>query len=225
MFSVVYVRANGTAKNRNRAERFTSYPAFPIRLCADTGRSKGVSRFSGCCLTVSAFSLQVKHAVSNRCLARPSARGSLNQPMGPVGTSACDVDGRPSLSLMFVMAPDEGLDSAVWSGPLMTDESVCVDTPELDAADGDIALKVRVVACTGRKRQRWTYDAEVRAGPPPTTRHCTLFRGRYTMCSAGSRGGEWVSLFRGASKSIEEWQIQVPMMIHFRTEYKKKKWQ
>lgn len=99
--------------------------------------------------------------LSNRCLEKPSGRGSLNQPMGPVRISACDIKGRPSLSLMFVMAPDEGLNSSVWSGSLMTDESVCVDTPELDAADDNVMLKVRIVACTGQKRQRWMYDAEV----------------------------------------------------------------
>jgi len=98
--------------------------------------------------------------LSNRCLEKPSGRGSLNQPMGPVGIRGCDVQGRPSLSLMFVMAPDEGLDSSVWSGSLMTDESVCLDTPELEVLN-EIALKVRIVACTGQKRQRWKYDAEV----------------------------------------------------------------
>lgn len=99
--------------------------------------------------------------VSNRCLEKPSGRGSLNQPMGPVMISSCQITGRQSLPLMFVMAPDEGLDSTVWSGAVMTDESVCLDTPELEAAD-DIALKVRIVACTGQKRQRWKYDKEVR---------------------------------------------------------------
>lgn len=82
--------------------------------------------------------------------------------MGPVMIGGCDVQGRPSLSLMFVMAPEEGLGSGAWTGPLMTDESVCLDTPELEAAD-EIALKVRIVACTGQKRQRWRYDAEVSA--------------------------------------------------------------
>jgi len=98
--------------------------------------------------------------LSNRCLEKPSGRGSLNQPMGPVGIRACDVQGRASLSLMFVMAPDEGLASGVWSGSLMTDESVCLDTPELEVTN-EIALKVRIVACTGQKRQRWKYDSEV----------------------------------------------------------------
>lgn len=102
---------------------------------------------------------KIKHMLSSRCLEKPSGRGSLNQPMGPVGIRGCDVQGRASLSLMFVMAPDEGLDSGVWTGSLMTDESVCLDTPELEATD-EIALKVRIVACTGQKRQRWKYDAE-----------------------------------------------------------------
>uniref|UniRef100_A0A2S2Q7D5 Polypeptide N-acetylgalactosaminyltransferase n=2 Tax=Sipha flava TaxID=143950 RepID=A0A2S2Q7D5_9HEMI len=102
---------------------------------------------------------KIKHMLSNRCLEKPTGRGSLNQPMGPVRISSCDVQGRPSLSLMFVMAPEEGIDSSVWSGSLMTDESVCLDTPELELAD-DIALKVRIVACTGQKRQRWKYDAD-----------------------------------------------------------------
>jgi len=110
------------------------------------------------------FSFQIKHMLSNRCLEKPSGRGSLNQPMGPVGIRGCDVQGRASLSLMFVMAPEEGLDSVVWSGSLMTDESVCLDTPELEATD-EIALKVRIVACTGQKRQRWKYDAEVSSVP------------------------------------------------------------
>ncbi|VVC28402.1 Hypothetical protein CINCED_3A018999 [Cinara cedri] len=102
---------------------------------------------------------KIKHVLSNKCLEKPSGRGSLNQPMGPVMIGGCDVQGRPSLSLMFVMAPEEGLGSGVWTGSLMTDESVCLDTPELEAAD-EIALKVRIVACTGQKRQRWRYDAE-----------------------------------------------------------------
>lgn len=94
---------------------------------------------------------------------KPTGRGSLNQPMGPVQISACDArHGRLSLSLMFVMAPDEGLTSAVWSGSLMTDESVCLDTPEPEAADDDLALKVRIVACTGQNHQRWKYDTRVR---------------------------------------------------------------
>lgn len=98
--------------------------------------------------------------LSNRCLEKPTGRGSLNQPMGPAMISTCDIQGRLSLPLMFVMAPEEGLNSSVWSGSLMTDESVCMDTPELGVTD-DIALKVRIVACTGQKRQRWMYDAEV----------------------------------------------------------------
>lgn len=97
--------------------------------------------------------------MSNRCLEKPLGRGSLNQPMGPVLISSCDVQGRPSLSLMFVMEPDEGLSSKVWSGALMTDESVCLDTPDLETTD--VALKVRIVVCTGQKRQNWLYNSEV----------------------------------------------------------------
>lgn len=98
--------------------------------------------------------------MSNRCLEKPSGRGLLNQPKGPVAMSSCDINGRLSLSLMFIMAPEEELDSTVWSGSLMTDESVCLDTPELEVTE-EMALKVRIVACTGQKRQLWKYDTDV----------------------------------------------------------------
>ncbi|XP_050534995.1 polypeptide N-acetylgalactosaminyltransferase 13-like isoform X2 [Daktulosphaira vitifoliae] len=101
---------------------------------------------------------KVKHVLSNRCLEKPTGRGSLNQPIGPVLISSCDVQGRPSLSLMFVMEPKEGINSNIWSGALMTDESVCLDTPDLETTV--VALKVRIVACTGQKRQNWLYNSE-----------------------------------------------------------------
>ncbi|XP_050425178.1 polypeptide N-acetylgalactosaminyltransferase 3-like isoform X2 [Adelges cooleyi] len=101
---------------------------------------------------------KIKNTLSNQCLEKPTGRGSLNQPMGPVLISTCDVEGRAALTRMFVMAPTEGLSSKVWSGALMTDESVCLDTPDLETAD--VTLKVRIVACTGQKRQNWRYDTE-----------------------------------------------------------------
>ncbi|KAG5326479.1 GALT3 acetylgalactosaminyltransferase, partial [Acromyrmex heyeri] len=52
---------------------------------------------------------------------------------------------------MFVMTKN---------GVIMTDESVCLDAPERDMQQK--TPKVKIMACSGRERQKWKYDEEMK---------------------------------------------------------------
>lgn len=43
----------------------------------------------------------------------------------------------------------------------MTDESVCLDAPERDTRQ--TTPKVKIMACSGRERQKWEYNEQVRS--------------------------------------------------------------
>lgn len=47
----------------------------------------------------------------------------------------------------------------------MTDESVCLDAPERD--DSARQPKVRIMACSGTGRQKWSYSEQVSSCSPP----------------------------------------------------------
>lgn len=79
---------------------------------------------------------------------RPTAKGLYAQPSGNAILHSCIP--RPMLSQMFVMTKD---------GVIMTDESVCLDASERDTRQR--TPKVKIMACSGRERQRWQYDEQV----------------------------------------------------------------
>jgi len=72
--------------------------------------------------------------------------------MGSATVMACSTE--LNLLQMFVMSP---------SGAVMTDESVCLDAPERDHAT--LQPKVRIMACSGLGRQRWSYNDQASSRP------------------------------------------------------------
>ncbi|KAL0128274.1 hypothetical protein PUN28_003499 [Cardiocondyla obscurior] len=88
---------------------------------------------------------RIVHAATKKCIMRPTAKGSYAQPSGNAGLHSCIP--RPMLSQMFVMTK---------KGVIMTDESVCLDAPERDTQQK--TPKVKIMACSGRERQKWQYD-------------------------------------------------------------------
>uniref|UniRef100_A0A146LW32 Polypeptide N-acetylgalactosaminyltransferase n=3 Tax=Lygus hesperus TaxID=30085 RepID=A0A146LW32_LYGHE len=100
---------------------------------------------------------KVRSIVKNECLEKPTGKGSLNQPMGVATLTPCSRSKLPPLSQMFVISFMKGLDAEPGSveGPLMTDEAVCVDAPDRD--DQNVTPRVKIMACSGQKRQLWRY--------------------------------------------------------------------
>jgi len=88
------------------------------------------------------------HAATKKCIMRPTAKGSYAQPSGNAVLHSCIP--RPMLSQMFVMTKN---------GVIMTDESVCLDAPERDTQQK--TPKVKIMACSGRERQKWQYNEQV----------------------------------------------------------------
>lgn len=88
---------------------------------------------------------KIRSRLSDECLQKPVGKGSLNQPMGAATVASCAVE--PNLLQLFVMSP---------SGAVMTDESVCLDAPERDHST--LQPKVRIMACSGLGRQKWSYN-------------------------------------------------------------------
>lgn len=62
---------------------------------------------------------------------------------------------------MFVIPLMKGVDFEPGSveGPLMTDEAVCLDAPDRD--DPNANPRVKIMACSGQKRQMWRYTPQV----------------------------------------------------------------
>jgi hypothetical protein len=92
--------------------------------------------------------LQIRSRQSGGCLQKPVGKGSLNQPVGSAAVVTCSME--PNLLQMFVMSP---------SGAVMTDESVCLDAAERQ--DSGRQPRVRIMACSGTARQKWSYSAQV----------------------------------------------------------------
>lgn len=92
---------------------------------------------------------RIVHAATKKCIMRPSAKGSYTQPSGNARLQSCIP--RPMLSQMFVMTN---------SGVIMTDESVCLDASDRDTQQK--TPKVRIMACSGRDRQKWQYDEKTK---------------------------------------------------------------
>ncbi|XP_021919477.1 polypeptide N-acetylgalactosaminyltransferase 1-like isoform X2 [Zootermopsis nevadensis] len=90
---------------------------------------------------------KIRSRESGRCLQKPVGKGSINQPVGSATVVTCTAE--PNLLQMFVMSP---------SGVIMTDESVCLDAPERD--DSARQPKVRIMACSGTGRQKWSYSEQ-----------------------------------------------------------------
>ena len=96
------------------------------------------------------FYVQIKHGIRKECLEKPSGKGSLNQPMGPAVLVECTKT--PILRQMFVMSGQR-------EGFVATDESVCLDSPDKDTTSP--LPRVKVMACSGQKRQQWRYHPGV----------------------------------------------------------------
>ncbi|XP_012214595.1 polypeptide N-acetylgalactosaminyltransferase 1 isoform X2 [Linepithema humile] len=92
---------------------------------------------------------RIMHAATEKCIMRPTAKGSYGQPLGNAVLHSCIA--RPVLSQMFVMTKN---------GVIMTDESVCLDAPERDTQQK--TPKVKIMACSGRERQKWQYDKQTK---------------------------------------------------------------
>lgn len=90
---------------------------------------------------------RIRNVDENQCLIKPLGKGTLNQPMGIAKLNECLMQNHPFE--MFVMT-DQGV--------IMTDESVCLDASERRTK---VDTKVRIMACSGFKRQRWKYDKKV----------------------------------------------------------------
>ncbi|XP_018333179.1 polypeptide N-acetylgalactosaminyltransferase 13 isoform X2 [Agrilus planipennis] len=94
--------------------------------------------------TESRFFGRIRNLEKDQCLIKPIGKESSNQPMGLANINICV---NKSLTVeMFVMTED---------GIIMTDDSVCLDAPETTV---NSLHKVRIMACSGTRRQRWKYN-------------------------------------------------------------------
>ncbi|CAH0754017.1 unnamed protein product [Bemisia tabaci] len=91
---------------------------------------------------------QIQHIASNKCLKKPSGKGSLNQPVGPAIIEPCIKSDTPSLTQIFVKDQGESF--------IGTDDSVCLDVPPRENEQTQIG--VRFVACSFLPTQRWKYN-------------------------------------------------------------------
>nr|XP_033322137.1 polypeptide N-acetylgalactosaminyltransferase 1-like isoform X1 [Megalopta genalis]XP_033322138.1 polypeptide N-acetylgalactosaminyltransferase 1-like isoform X2 [Megalopta genalis]XP_033322139.1 polypeptide N-acetylgalactosaminyltransferase 1-like isoform X1 [Megalopta genalis] len=92
---------------------------------------------------------RIVHLSTKKCIMRPTTKGTYSQPSGYPVLEGCVP--RPILSQMFVMTE---------RGVVMTDESVCLDAPEHDTQHK--TPKVKIMACSGSKRQKWRYDEQTK---------------------------------------------------------------
>ncbi|XP_015113892.1 polypeptide N-acetylgalactosaminyltransferase 13 [Diachasma alloeum] len=92
---------------------------------------------------------RIMHIQSEKCIMKPIAKGIYAQPAGYAAYEPCM--NPPNLSQMFVMTK---------SGIIMTDESLCMDAPERDTRHE--RPKVKIMACSGLFRQKWSYDQKTR---------------------------------------------------------------
>lgn len=90
------------------------------------------------------FSEQVRNRATEKCFGRPASK-SYHQPIGKVKLEDCAVT--HYARQYFVMTSD---------GYLMTDESVCLDSPE-----GYEDTNVVMIACQGIQRQKWRFEVKV----------------------------------------------------------------
>ncbi|BES96786.1 polypeptide N-acetylgalactosaminyltransferase [Nesidiocoris tenuis] len=105
---------------------------------------------------------RVRSLVKDKCLEKPTGKGSLNQPMGVAVLSTCSRIEPPPLRQMFVIPMVKTSNAAKGSveGPLMTDEAVCLDAPDKD--DSSLTPRVKIMACSGMKRQLWRHDPQTK---------------------------------------------------------------
>ncbi|XP_063973191.1 polypeptide N-acetylgalactosaminyltransferase 13-like [Diachasmimorpha longicaudata] len=93
---------------------------------------------------------RIMHIQYEKCIMKPIAKGIYAQPAGYAAYEPCM--NPPNLSQMFVMTK---------SGIIMTDESLCMDAPERDTRHE--RPKVKIMACSGLFKQKWSYDQHTRA--------------------------------------------------------------
>ncbi|XP_011309305.1 polypeptide N-acetylgalactosaminyltransferase 3 [Fopius arisanus] len=102
---------------------------------------------------------RIMHIPSEKCIMKPIAKGIYAQPAGYAAYEPCMKP--PNLSQMFVMTK---------SGIIMTDESLCMDAPERDTRHE--RPKVKIMACSGLFRQKWSYDQQTKAVVHTSTGMC-----------------------------------------------------
>ncbi|XP_059476590.1 polypeptide N-acetylgalactosaminyltransferase 3-like [Neocloeon triangulifer] len=87
---------------------------------------------------------RVVHKLSGRCLQRPH---NANTALGAATVINCISMNPPTLLQMFVIVPN---------GPVMTDESICLDVRE-SSEGAIIGTTARLSACSQLERQKWIY--------------------------------------------------------------------
>ncbi|XP_014241565.1 polypeptide N-acetylgalactosaminyltransferase 13-like isoform X2 [Cimex lectularius] len=99
---------------------------------------------------------RIKNQIHNKCMEKPTGKGSLNQPMGPATIVPCSLSNTPALTQMFVTKYVSDGTPGGTLGPIMTDESVCLDAPDKD--DPALVPRVKVMACSGHDKQLWRHN-------------------------------------------------------------------
>ncbi|KAK9888058.1 hypothetical protein WA026_000334 [Henosepilachna vigintioctopunctata] len=100
----------------------------------------------------------IRNVAVDWCLVKPDTKGISNQPVGLATLEPC-IKRNVTLE-MFVMTKE---------GFVMTDDSICLDAPETKS--GPVA-KVRIMACNGAERQRWSYNNSTKELRHVTNQKC-----------------------------------------------------
>ncbi|XP_076349315.1 polypeptide N-acetylgalactosaminyltransferase 1-like isoform X1 [Tachypleus tridentatus] len=85
---------------------------------------------------------KIRNKQNGKCFQRPNTKGTSRQPVGKVQLGDCVFETYPQQ--YFVLTKE---------GFLMTDESICLDSPEA-TADTNVVM----LACNEYKRQKWKYN-------------------------------------------------------------------
>lgn len=89
---------------------------------------------------------KIRNVYEDKCLVKPLGKVTSNQPTGSAKLGECLGENFPPIDT-FVITKD---------GFVMTDDSICLDAPEKQGNG-----KVRIMACSGYSRQKWTYNNAV----------------------------------------------------------------
>lgn len=98
---------------------------------------------------------KVRNKKSGKCFVRPSSK-SYHQPVGKVVLEECSLTHYP---MQYFVLTEEGF--------LMTDEAICLDSPESQAN-----TNVVMIACNNLPRQKWRYDPKTQEIVHKTTKLC-----------------------------------------------------
>lgn len=98
---------------------------------------------------------KVRNKKNGKCFVRPSSK-SYHQPVGKVLLEECSLTHYP---MQYFVITEEGY--------LMTDEAICLDSPESQAN-----TNVVMIACNGLSRQKWRYDPKTQQIVHKKTKLC-----------------------------------------------------